>query len=229
MFNIFLGVRSMIAAKKYFLYSLIINSFCLTAMDSNDRAVIAYNYEIVRNKVDYNHLGIGKTTCFRPIIGSYLSYYKTILLPKEKVAAEMKRIQTYIPSNDHRKAVLLMAAREHWYVNYLMQALIIEKVKKIHSAKGTTIDKLCFPDFTSDINGMNEIIHKLAYAAFFENSSLKSFTDRLEFMCKRAFWNSEYESEELTALKKSRCMCELTNAIQDKFLTRIQSQLDKLT
>lgn len=125
-------------------------------------------------RIDLRHLGVYRTDCCSHLIGSIRSYYKTICLPIETVTQEMQTIQNYIPSTVDQKPIFKELVVKHYYVYYLMKALIEKKIQQFEDATGSTIDKLYSPVFTSDTTGMNEIIHTTAYQSFFDRAGIEN-------------------------------------------------------
>ena len=127
------------------------------------------------NRIDLRHLGVDRyNCCCSHLIGSIRSYYKTICLPIETVTQEMQTIQNYIPSTVDQKPIFKELVVKHYYVYYLMKALIEKKIQQFEDATGSTIDKLYSPVFTSDTTGMNEIIHTTAYQSFFDRAGIEN-------------------------------------------------------
>jgi hypothetical protein len=181
--------------KKYFLCALILNTVSLFGMldfqyeeyvFSGDYGSMLSSEETVcsrkiRDTIDQNHLGIGKFTCCRSFLGSIKSYYKTTLLSKEIAAKEIERIESYISSyinkisfNINRKTIFKRLVEKHWYVNYVVQVLIKEKIKEFEAVKGSTLDQLYTPDFSNDINGVNEMVYNKAHESFFKDMHRKN-------------------------------------------------------
>jgi len=131
--------------------------------------------EIVENiccKIDTNLLGINKYHCFRSFSSAILSYYNTLFLPPTTANQQIQKIASYIPSeiaSDERKKIFVQLLKQHWYVHYLIQILIKQKIKEFECVNGSTIDLLLNPNFTDDINGIQEIIHTQAHESFFYN------------------------------------------------------------
>jgi hypothetical protein len=156
----------MIMLKRYSLYALMLNSFCLFAMEH--AKIVILNVDTcaadIRDKIDRDHLGINKNICFRRIVGSCVSCYKNKLLTYQKAADEMNKIESYISSEEvNKKLVLEKLAAHHWYVNYLMQALVCKKIDELEDVKGSTIDALYDFIDESDVEKMvyNEACKKL--------------------------------------------------------------------
>jgi WD40 repeat protein len=56
----------------------------------------------------------------------------------------------------------------------LIQIFVNKKIKKFENVKGSTIDSLLSPDFTDDINGIQEIIHTQAYESFLTKTGINN-------------------------------------------------------
>ena len=128
----------------------------------------------IRDTIDQNHLGIGKFTCCRHFLGSIASYYKTCLLSKKAAKQEIQKIEAYIPKAGNSKDIFQKLVARHWYVHYVVEALVKEKIKKFENVNGFTIDKLYTPDFSKDINGVKEMIHIKAKQSFFKDIVVKN-------------------------------------------------------
>jgi len=120
--------------------------------------------EKIRDMIDQHHLGINKETCFRPFIGAYLSFFKSNNLSKEKITDEMQKIESYFPKNiSNNKEIFKKLIEKHWYVYYLLFELVTQKLGDFRSVNGSTLDNLYAPNFTQDINGVQEMIHEQTY------------------------------------------------------------------
>ena len=120
-----------------------LNSFCLIGMrddfvDMKTNNINAYVTQI-SNKIDNHHLGISKNICFKPIIGAACSYYQSTFLPIKKINEEMQTIQSYIitadntdfiRSDENKKLICEKLAAKHYYVHYLIKALIKKKIQQ---------------------------------------------------------------------------------------------------
>ena len=163
----------MTAMKKYFLYVFMLNSLCLNAMDNNSAGIDLYIEEIC-DTIDKNHLKLDyrKNSWFKPIVGAIYSYYKSHFLNKEIATAEIETIESYIPSHINKADALNGLVEKHWYVDYLMQLLLKEKLDELEQVTGSTIDALYKPDFTNDNTDIKEIIYQTASTTFFSASGI---------------------------------------------------------
>ena len=157
--------------KRYFLYGLMINSFCLFAMENNPRICV----ENLRNIIDEKYLGIDRNTWFRGIIGSVLSFYCSSGLTKQQVEDEMRTIESSIPLED-KELVLKKLAERHWYVNYLIQKLVSAKIEELQKVRGSTIDVLYNP---TGENSLKNMVHEESLETFFYDSGIKNSVENI--------------------------------------------------
>jgi hypothetical protein len=162
----------MISIKNLFLLLLMFNTINVFTMDPATK--------IVKNiccTIDADLLKINKHHCFRSFSSALLSYYNTIFLPKKTAQQLIQKIESYLPRNynrDKKKKIFEELIEKHWYVHYLIHILINKKIKKFENVKGSTVDLLLFPDFTDDINGIQEIIHTQAYTSFLNRTGINN-------------------------------------------------------
>lgn len=167
----------MVTVKRYFLYGLMFNSFCLVAMEVKtfaDENAINLSVQKVRDQIDSKHLKIDKNVCFRRIIGSVYSFMQSSFLPMDQVTAEMKKIESYISFDADRESVLKKLVARHWYVDYLMRVLIEKKIEDLNQVKGSSIDALYS---CSDESVVKKVVHNCALETFFSRSGIR---DQLE-------------------------------------------------
>ena len=91
----------------------------------------------------------------------------------------MNKIESYIIAADtDKKSVLHKLVTQHWYVNYLMQALVCKKVEELDDITGLTIDKLYDDQLyvDSDENDAKRIASNVVYKLFFDNAIGKKLT-----------------------------------------------------
>lgn len=158
----------MISIKSLFLYLLIFNTITVFAAKKTTEIV-----QQMCDKVDTDLLEINKHHYGKPLIGTMVSYYKTIFLPHEKAKEEIKKIESYLPTNAYNnKTILKKLIEKHWYVYYVIQKLVEKKIENFEHVTGSTIDKLLYPNFNNDVTGRKEIIHKKAYHQFFINNGI---------------------------------------------------------
>jgi hypothetical protein len=219
----------MTTIQKYFLCALAFNAISLSAMENVNELVV----HKVNNKIDLHHLGVGKYDCCRSIRSAIASYWTANVLSAEKSATEIKKIQSYIPAHlpdDAKKRIFSELTKKHYYVYYLMQKLEQHKFEQFKNVKGSTIDTLYQPDFTHDINGLEEQIYTDAKKRFCASLNIDSYRfgsyrpsccyyeDRdklfLLYLCHAAFENSRSEKKERETLKNSETMKLIQ--IQDK-------------
>lgn len=156
--------------KRYVLYGLVFNAVCLVGMDFFEDEKVALCVERVRNVIDIDHLGMTRNIWLRGVIGSCLSYYYSSVLSKEQIINEMNKIESQITLPD-KELVLKKIAARHWYVNYLMQNLILDKVEEFNAVKGSTIDALYFPVHES---AFKKIVHECALKKLFRKAGIKN-------------------------------------------------------
>ncbi len=170
----------MVRLQRSFLYIVMLNSFCLFAMKYED--VNKLNSDIyaadIRDIIDRDHLGINEDVCFRKLIGVCVSWYKNKLLTYQKATDEMNKIESYITKDMDKKSVLQKLVAQHWYVNYLMQALVYKKTEELDDITGLTIDKLYDDELhvDSDDNGAQRIASNGASKLFFGKDINKKLT-----------------------------------------------------
>jgi len=123
----------------------------------------------IHNKIDEDHLGITKNTWCKRVVGSYRSLYKGYYLTNEQVRDEMELIEGYIPGNN-KELVLEKLEKQHWYVNYLLQASLTSKIKEIENVKGSTVDILYNP---TTQEGFKRMVHVRALQKYFDESRIK--------------------------------------------------------
>lgn len=196
--------------KRYSLYLLTLNSFCLfsmvpyenssllTATNTNNTNILPENnlstnrrnndgkkdfynelqqcelgkidVNAIHNKIDENHLDVNKNTWFKRIVGSYRSFCRSSFLTDQQVTERMELIESYIPEHS-RELVLEQLEKQHWYVNYLLQASLQAKVKEIERVKGSNIDILYDPTITQE--GFKRMVHIRALQKYFDDSDIK--------------------------------------------------------
>ena len=161
-------------AKHYVLCGLMVSSFCVMAMEFSQNAQVSFCVEEVRNKIDTEILGISRDICFRGILGSICSYFRSYGLSKEQAAKEMEKIESYITFKD-KKIVLKKLAKRHWYVNYVMHNLVEAKLHEVYRVQGSTIDELYNP---VDENSVKSMIHTKALKMFFDESGINNVLER---------------------------------------------------
>jgi hypothetical protein len=161
------------------LYSLILSSLNLFAMEFVARQQLDVDtcIENVRDQIDENILGITKDSCGRSLQVMFLSWYKNRWLTDTQAMQEMKRIESYIPSNmsdSHRRRVFYTLVTQHWYVDYLDKALMRDKINDLGSVTGLTIDTM---NNNTDDSIAQERAHNLARSQFFNALMSKKLTD----------------------------------------------------
>jgi hypothetical protein len=163
----------MVAIRRYFLYGLMFNSFCLMAMEvktfAEENAINLYVQKIC-DQIDSKHLKIDKNVCFRRIIGSVYSFIQSSFVPIEQVTAEMEKIESYISFDADREGVFKKLVAKHWYVNYLMRALVEKKIEDLNQVKGSTIDALYS---VSNESVLKKVVHNCALETFFSKSGIR--------------------------------------------------------
>ncbi len=211
----------MTTIQKQFLCVLAFNAFSLSAMENENEIVI----HKINNKIDRQHLGIGKYDCCRGIKSAIASYYHACSLSEEKSAAEIQKIQSYIPTNlpdNAKKRIFSELTEKHDYVHYLTQNLVRHKFEQFKNVKGSTIDALYQPDFTHDINGLKKQIYADAKKRFCNSLHIDSYRSGgrgysfhyytnyegrdklfLVYLYHTAFENSRSEKKEHEALNNS--------------------------
>lgn len=167
----------MVMLQRAFLYIVMFNSFCLFAMKYDD--VSKLNADTcaadIRDRIDRDHLGVNEDACFRRLSGSLFSWFRNKFLTYKIATKEMNKIESYIPKDADKKSVLQKLVAQHWYMNYLMQALVCQKVEELDDITGRTIDRLYSDELygVSDENGAKKIASKL----FFDNAIGKKLID----------------------------------------------------
>lgn len=121
--------------KYYFLCWFLLNSMSLLAMRTE-------LLDVICNQIDEYHLAIDKSVCCTHLIGSWMAYYNSYYITPSQANAEMKKIEFYIPYGSNKEKLLTQLIEKHWYVNWLMQKMVEEKVKEFEAVKGSTIDAL---------------------------------------------------------------------------------------
>ncbi len=167
----------MISIKRYFLPVLMINSFCLFAMET-DLIDVGIEVEQIRDKIDQDHLGMSKDIWFRGIRGTCKSLYKSIGLAQDAIEEEMLKIESYISVNADKELVLKKLEQRHRYVGCLLQVLVWAKIAEIEEVKGSTIDKLCM---STDETGFKKIVHAYALQKFFSDRDKHKYVDGSEW------------------------------------------------
>lgn len=183
----------MTTIQKYFLYALMLNTVCLSAMlsighdagriameshkreEEDDKADVFSKYrgevliKKIHDRIDLRHLGVGKYDCCKSIKSAIASYYQTSYLSEEKATTEIQTIQSYIPATlsvNEKKHIFSQLTKKHWYVHYLKQNLVQHKFEQFENVKGSTIDALSRPNFSNDINGLKKQIYTDAQKRF---------------------------------------------------------------
>lgn len=218
----------MTTIKKYFLCLLTLNFLCLNAMRNEEFLYITADdcVERISMTIDTNHLGMSNYPCYRPLNRAIWSY-SFQFLPIKDVTTEMDIIETYIPSykndlytpqkpapfiplpqNDtYKRLVFRKLVEKHPYVGYLMQKLTKDKFEQFKNVKGSTIDKLLNPDFTSDSNGKQEMVYKQAHEQFFNWANIGyNPPKQMAYLCTEAFRNNRDNYHELAALNNSESL-----------------------
>lgn len=155
----------MITIQRYFLYILMFNSFCLSAMEHVDRAewidvkdrvdidklALDTQAKLMRDIIDRDHLGIGACECghLRSLLGSIVSFIKPCLLTHTQIADEMGKIVGHIPQGMNKKAVLQKLIKKHWYVRYLMDYLVQQKIDALTNVTVSNIHTM-YDDYVNE-------------------------------------------------------------------------------
>jgi hypothetical protein len=139
--------------------------------------------ENIRDIIDEKHLKIAKDVCLRSLQGACISWCRNQYLTYKKATTEMQQIESYIPSNmqnNNRMRVLDTLVVKHWYVNYLIQALVRQKSNEFENVTGFTIDTLyCGAQSCSvrDENIVEKSVSHEAWNVFFDNIEKKRLID----------------------------------------------------
>lgn len=154
----------MVTIKGFSLHIVMLSFFSLCGMEHADFDKIIDDrcVEDICNTIDRDHLGISENICFKSIMRAGLSWYKNKFLTYQKAIDEIDKIQNYIPVMNDEKHVLQKLVAQHWYVNYLMQALVYKKIYDFEDVTGSTIDRVCATE-----NIAERIALSCAYKSFF--------------------------------------------------------------
>jgi hypothetical protein len=158
-----------------------INSFSLTAMLKHIESAdtIRDKYEKIRDKIDYEHLGVSKYCCMRPIIGSIYACSALRNICSNAAKKELKKIESYISCNSVLdKNLYRFLVEHHWYVGGLVDFL--SKFKEIQSGNttGGLVDIVWLFD-NPDKSKIETIIEKDTLYSFF---SKKDFLSQFQKM-----------------------------------------------
>jgi hypothetical protein len=153
--------------QRVFLYSLMLCSLNVFAMED-----VQFNSdtcaENIHNLIDKDFLGMSEDMCFRPVVGTILSWCRSIGLTSEQAAQEMSKIESYIPGEQcvDRWHVLCKLSTDHWYVHYLMCALVRSKMNELEGVTGLTVDQVYSNNGENDTQ---KIVNNVAHTRFYNN------------------------------------------------------------
>jgi hypothetical protein len=186
--------------KTFSLCIVMLSSFNLFTMEHEMLATLANvdssakvisTQEIALNKVwdsiDRNLVGVSdcvtRNNCvLASLVGTCLTVYKGRKIKPKQSVDEMNRIKTWIESaiesDKSRCCIFKTLVDRHWYVQYLMQALVDENVHHLECVTGNTIDELYDKYSGANENKMQDIAIAAAYKKFFDdNLDKKKLTD----------------------------------------------------
>ena len=131
--------------------------------------------QTIWDKIDREHVGVSNCVMnlhwhLRSAVGSLLSICKgRLMMTPERAKKEMNAIESYISSNDDvdKKDVLQKLIAQHWYVNYLIQALACNTFNELEYVTGETIDTV-YNDVDEKIS--QRLARFKAYNMFFNKS-----------------------------------------------------------
>lgn len=176
--------------KKYFFYILILSIIHCHAMNStlHDLGVIQSKREQhpndiitkkIHNKIDAYFFSIDQNSWFRPIIGTCLSVYNGKNLSLEQAKENINQIKSFISESTNQPTflanelykqqeyILQQLSEHHWYVHYILQILLQEKVKQFQL---TGKKEYYIPKFNDNLDG---IIEKMIYKKALDRHLLK--------------------------------------------------------
>jgi len=153
-------------SRQLLFFGLVFNALCVFCMEDPS---VADLYANVHSHIDETYLGIDKNSAFKGIRGAILSVYCSLHLTYQQALNTMNEIDSYIPASSHKEHILKELYLNHWYVHFLMQDLIDERLKHFEQVKGSTIDSVLDK---SNLNTAQKVVHDIARKEFFDRSRI---------------------------------------------------------
>ena len=171
-----------------FLFMAMINSFSLTAMFEQIQGIESIDtlrdkYEKVRDKIDYDHLGVSKHSCTRPIVGSIHAYLALKHISYSVVKKELEKIESYISYESVlNKELFRFLVENHRYVGGLVDYLSKFKDNQLRNITGGLVDLVWSFDCVNLIWNFDPKKNKAKSEKIIEKDALNSFFSKSDFL-----------------------------------------------